>query len=325
MTLSIGLLLFATSNKGYGADDNLITNAYAPSWNASPFGFGGWIKNPDNPEVDVLKLVGSAPGPAWMIGGLPFLSGQFYELSMKIKAPVGVEYRYYVACNGKDGQQAHGGNGVGTGQWETQKKAFLFKDFLNDQTIERGMVAIALTSAGEFLVSDVTIVESVDKQQRAVDALERDGEVSLIAEGEEEPWSFVGNDFTVGKWMFGQDGKGSPSLNIKSDDATGTYWTRGNLPIASNVGYVCSYKVKAERGMKYRVYLENNTDGRWQNFSAGEHVGTGRWEQSECAVYFSDISKKCYVVMQAMSPGVIDFADLKIKKDSRAARKVTRQ
>lgn len=324
IALSIGFFLCAASSKGYSGDQNLITNEYAPGWFSTPFGFGEWVKNPDDSKVDILKLRAIGPGSSWMIGLLPFLSGQFYEMSVTLKAPVGVAYRYYVACNGKDGQQSAGSNGVGTGEWQTVKKAFSFKDFLKDQAIEKGMVAVSLESGGELLISNVTILETVDWQQKAVDALEKSGEVLMIAEGEDEPWTFVGNDLTVGKWVPSKNGKGVPVLKIESGDNNATYWSRGNLPIKSNVGYVCTYKVKAERGVKYQVYLENNTDGRWQNFSAGVQVGTGRWEETECPVYFTDISTDPYVVMRALSPGTVDFSEFTIKRDERAVKAVTK-
>lgn len=143
---------------------NLVRNAYAPSWIATPYGHGQFVKDTEDPKVESLELKSAQAGAIFVLGNIPFQIDRKYELSVRIKAPEGTPYRFYVAYNGAGGQQVSGGEGVGDGEWQSQTKEFSFKDFPKGSNVEKGFVVISLDAPGELQVADVTIVKSEGKK-----------------------------------------------------------------------------------------------------------------------------------------------------------------
>lgn len=157
--LAVCFLWFGCHSSDLPAAENLMSESYVGSWLVEPMGFGKWVKSPDDSTKEVLELHGKKAGPYWLLGSLPFFAGQFYELSVTVKADEGVMYRYYVACQLPGGEKAFVGEGRGNGQWQTHRVGFSFDKFKGNVKVDKGYVVIMLNSPGSLLISGAEIEE----------------------------------------------------------------------------------------------------------------------------------------------------------------------
>lgn len=301
--------MFFLSGPAVLAEDmntNLITNVYAPSWRPFPFGHGEYLNGDGDLKSGMLSLTAVRPGAMVSIPDLPFKPNQAYELVCRAKAAVGVPYRFYVSCK----EQYGSGSAIGNGEWQTTKVSFSFKDFPKGRKREMGFGVVTLDAAGDLLVSEFSVIETEDKSARLRKELEAGG-ASLTKKIYDSLWVYSGQTEATGTQR--QIGESDQiSLDIQNNSDEGALWVFPDIPFESGNEYLVSFSVDADPGMNYRVYVENNTDGNWQNFSDGVHQGAGTATSHDFPVKFDPFQGKCYLVVQAMSPGKISVSEVKV-------------
>jgi len=293
-------------------DENYVTNEYSADWKAVPDGdFGKRVVDPQNSAKEILTLESSdeAVQPHWIIPNLEFESDQSYLLEVTVKADAGVHYRIYLENAGPPAWQNHGiPDCVGDGKIQVMRKQFAFKD-VDTKTY----LIIQLMSPGSLQILDVRIKRDEEKSKLIANALQIAGEVKLITPGDDDVWTFTADQGGVGDWVK-LDRPEKVGISIHNDSEGNPYWSRGELPIESDKSYILSYSVKAEAGQKYRVYIENSSDGRWQSFCGDVHEGNGGWQDYEDSFSFTNITTKCHIVMQVMGTGDVTFSSLRISQ-----------
>lgn len=304
------LFLVAHPWQALGDEDegNYVTNAHSTFWKGDAN--GDRRANPDDPSREVLTLQSDDPfvQPRWVLLDLEFEPDQSYRVDVKIKAGTGVRYGIYLENAGPpDWQNRSFPYQLGDGSVQVNRHTFSFP-----ASESKSYLVIQQMGPGFLQIEEVRIAKDEDKSQKIAELLKAKQGADLLLPGDEDVWTFTADQGGQGR-LVKVDRPEKVGLLIKNDGEGNPAWVRSQLAIDSDQPYLCSYSVRAGLDQKYRLYIENNSDGRWQ--SVGDtFTGTGDWADHEMPFQFAEITAKSHIVLQILSPGEVIFSGIRISQ-----------
>ena len=89
-------------------------------------------------------------------------------------------------------------------------------------------------------------------------------------------------------------------------------WMQGGIKLKPAVNYQLTCRVRADKGNKFRVYMESNKP--WKTISSSWQEATGEWQECRLNVNFDKLENLPYLVLQVQSPGTAVFADCSLSE-----------
>jgi len=136
------------------------------------------------------------------------------------------------------------------------------------------------------------------------DNLHKKKAIELQSKDMEKNWSRQLSEQGEAKW----DGR---MLYLKkSNKKSSAYWILSKIPLVSNQEYFVSGWLKANKGARYALYVENNSSGRWQDAGPIGAVAKGNWQPIIFTFKMKQLENSSYLALQLRSSGELRLRDL---------------
>lgn len=270
----------------FGGSMILAAAEYAGKANLDKWSF--LIEKYGSRQNGVLSLDSPEAGqtPYASIGGIRLRNGCTYILTARVKAAPGTQFRIYIE-NPKKWENKLLGPATGDGEWSEIRGSFTFHDV---ETAPSHAV-FQLLGAGHAELRSLTIEPAPP---------EKPG----------EPREFLGGT-TAPDWGIQPAGSGRIRDGKLTMNAPGTA-VLGNLAVKDMQPYECVVRVRSTPGTHYRMYIENASNGVWQNVMIAEADGDGSSRVFRGYFTFRKPDAPSYFVCQFTGRGELELESVRL-------------
>lgn len=125
-------------------------------------------------------------------------------------------------------------------------------------------------------------------------------------------WKIFPDGGKYGKAVTNKDGV--YVLQLHSDtDAINPMWKMENLEFSSDRVYAFRVKLKAEKGVAYRVYVESAEGGIYENIGV-DGVGSGEWQEVTKEFALRQTTRNAIFLVGVGGPGSLDIAEVSVSE-----------
>ena len=288
----LGLSFFSVS-----AQVELINQNKIPRWRVCPETAGEWSR--ETPLSLLLRNSGNNMQSMWTITLPELKKGCLYMFEGEIRSDA--EWRLYLESGQGDVWE---NKGLVSSQKPTaanwRKIQFNVKF---DKMPKTPYLVVQLLKPGNLSARNFTVSPVVDLGEQ----LESGRRIELFTPPYRKNWT---NNAAPGQ--AGWDGNILKIIN--TEEGKTPYWMYPAIPLQSGISYLITCQARGPENLRYRVYLENNSNGNWQNAGVVNHVANGDWQTVSFVVNLQNLNKPTYSILMVQGIGEMQFRSFTIEK-----------